>query len=228
MTDFQLPINITDRNLFSLAFTHRSFLNEFHQEGAESNERLEFLGDAVLEVLVSDFLYHKFTTKPEGELTALRAALVRTTTLAAVARQLSFGQYLKMSKGEEQSGGRENTSLLANTFEAVIGAMYLDTGLGTVKQFLSEHLFPLIDDIIDNQLFKDYKSTFQEQVQAMGHPTPTYQLVSQSGPDHDKVFEVALIVNHKTIATGKGKSKQQAQQEAAKSGLEKLADKLKI
>jgi ribonuclease-3 len=212
---------ISDESLYQKAFTHRSYLNE-SDSSTESNERLEFLGDAVLELLVSKFLYLNFPDKPEGELTVLRAALVRTTTLAEVAQKLGFGMLLKMSKGEEQTGGRDNTGLLANTFEAVIGAIYLAKGLKTVRIFLQQHLFILLPEIISQNLYKDYKSSFQEKVQSMGIPTPTYQLLSETGPDHSKTFEIALLVNNKQVTTGFGKSKQLAQQEAAKKALEQL------
>lgn len=217
MTD--LPIN--DQNLLDRAFTHRSFLNE-SAGVTQSNERLEYLGDAVLELAVSEHLFHAFTDKPEGELTALRAALVKTTTLAKVAENLQLGNRLQMSKGEIQTGGRTNQSLLANTFEAVIGAIYLDSGFDKVKEFLSQHLFPFLPEIIEKNLYRDFKSTFQERVQAQGHPTPSYKLVSETGPDHDKTFTVALMVGETQITTGTGKSKQLAQQDAANKGLDKL------
>jgi len=215
-----IPVN--DKKLLEKAFTHRSFLNESGNEYNESNERLEYLGDAVLELAVSEFLYEKFPDKPEGELTSLRAALVKTTTLASVARKLDLGSNLLMSKGEEQTGGRENQGLLANTFEAVIGAIYLDSGFKTVVTFLEKQLFVLVDEIIANDLHKDFKSTFQEIVQADGHPTPTYKVIADEGPDHDKTFTVSLMVGKVEISQGSGKSKQLAQQAAAQAGLEKL------
>lgn len=210
------------------AFTHRSYLNESGHDVKESNERLEYLGDAVLELAVSEFLYNKFTDKPEGELTSLRAALVKTTTLAQVSEKLSFGSMMLMSRGEEQTGGRNNQSLLANTFEAVIGAIYLDSGFDTVVAFLKKNLFPYIDDILENNLHKDFKSTFQEVVQADGYPTPTYKVIHEEGPDHDKLFTVALMVGDKRIAEGTGRSKQLAQQEAARVGLDKLDANFKL
>lgn len=221
-------IPVKNEKLLTKAFTHRSYLNESGEEFNESNERLEYLGDAVLELAVSEFLFKKFTDKPEGELTSLRAALVKTTTLAKASQRISLGEKLLMSRGEEQTGGRENQSLLANTFEAVIGAIYLDSGFKTVVTFLEANLFPFIDEIIANNLHRDYKSTFQELVQAEGHPTPTYKVVGEQGPDHDKIFTVALMVGTATIATGTGKSKQLAQQQAAQLGLEKLEAGLKL
>ena len=219
MTD----IPIKDKQLKVRAFTHRSYLNETNDESfTKSNERLEFLGDAVLELVVSKFLFDKFPDRPEGELTALRAALVKTTTLAQVAAKLDLGSKLLMSRGESQSGGRDNQHLLANTFESVVGALYLDQGVEAAENFISTHLLPLIDEIIANDLHKDFKSTFQERVQADGHPTPVYKAINEDGPDHDKTFTVALFVSDTQVATGKGSSKQRAQQQAAKEGLQKL------
>lgn len=222
-----MTLPIKSKSLLQTALTHRSYLNE-SKSATEHNERLEYLGDAVLELAVSEFLYHKFSRKPEGELTALRSALVKTTTLAIVAQKLNLGQQLRMSKGEERTGGRHNTSLLANTVEAVIGAIYLDSDFATVKSFLDQHLYPLLPNIIKNNLHKDYKSVFQEKVQAQGQPTPTYQLVSSSGPDHNKIFTMAVLIKAKTIATGSGASKQQAEQRAAHQALNKLAQGLAL
>lgn len=220
MSQSFLPIN--DQKLLDLALTHRSYLNE-HKNRTAHNERLEFLGDAVLELATSEFIYRQFPQKPEGDLTALRSSLVRTSTLAEVATNLQLGDKLQLSKGEAQSGGRTNKALLANTFEAVVGAIYLDSGFQTVVSFLEANLFPKLDSIIKNKLYKDFKSTLQETVQAQGKPTPEYKLVSQAGPDHEKHFTVAVIVGPTQLATGQGKSKQTAQQQAAKHALEKIA-----
>jgi ribonuclease-3 len=207
--------------LLTTALTHRSYLNE-NRSVKEHNERLEYLGDAVIELAVSQFLYHSLPDKPEGELTAIRSALVRTETLASVAISLELGQNLRMSKGEIASGGRDNIALLANTFEAVIGALYLDQGFKPVIAFLNQHLFPKIKEIITKNLYKDFKSTLQETIQSQGKPTPEYEVVSQTGPDHDKVFVVAVRIDGQIIAQGSGKSKQHAQQAAAAGALEKL------
>lgn len=217
-----MPLNTLsfhNPSLLEEALTHRSYLNE-NNSVKTHNERLEFLGDAVLELAVSRFLFDRFPTKPEGELTAFRAALVRTTTLAQVSTKLKFGENLRLSKGEEMSGGRKNVSLLANTFEAVLGALYLDQGYDAVVAFLQSHLFPKIDQIIQKKLFKDYKSSLQEKVQAIGFESPVYEVVNEVGPDHDKVFTVVVHVNGEQKGTGEGKSKQAAQQEAAKNALE--------
>lgn len=216
-----IDLPIQNKQLHSLAFTHRSYLNE-NSTVKEHNERLEFLGDAVLELATSEYLYNRFPKVPEGELTAYRAALVKTTSLAEVATKLDFGSQLKLSKGEEMSGGRHNQSLLADTLEAVIGAIYLDQGYSQVVSFLTQHLFPEIDHIIQNKLHKDFKSSLQEFVQSKGYNSPEYQVVEESGPDHAKTFVIHVLVDSKPVATGQGHSKQEAQQNAAKHALEKL------
>jgi ribonuclease III len=213
-------VNLKNPKLYEEAVTHRSYLNE-NKIAEKHNERLEFLGDAVLELAVSEYLFNRFPDKPEGDLTAYRAALVRTTTLAALAKALGLGDQLKMSKGEELSGGRSNPSLLANTFEAVIGAMYLSDGFPKVQKFLSDNLFPQLDSIIKNRLFKDYKSSLQELVQSQGSPSPEYTVTNETGPDHNKQFSVVAVINGKEMAEGQGRSKQAAQQEAARIALEK-------
>jgi ribonuclease-3 len=218
-TKIKLPIK--DKKMLVNALTHRSWLNENGGDSTTSNERLEFLGDAVLEVVVTEYLFQKFPIDPEGLLTAYRAALVRTETLAEVARSLGLGQLMLLSHGEEMSGGRQNESLLANSFEAVIGAIYLESGKKKVETFVRKHLFPKLVLIQKMHLEKDAKSLLQEKVQADGHQAPTYQVVSEVGPDHSKVFTVAVYINGAHLADGTGKSKQQAQQQAAKRALEK-------
>jgi ribonuclease III len=213
-------IPVKNPTLLEEALTHRSFLNE-NKLAQHHNERLEFLGDAVLELAVSEYLFAEFPDKPEGDLTAYRAALVRTTSLAETAATLGLGDNLKMSKGEELSGGRSNPSLLANTFEAILGALYLDRGYSEVVSFLAEHLFPKLTTIIRTKAFKDYKSSLQEIVQAQGHPSPEYIVLSEAGPDHDKSFTVAVKIAGKIVTHGTGKSKQTAQQMAARDALEK-------
>lgn len=208
-----------DQSLLINALTHRSALNENLSTAPQSNERLEYLGDAVLELAATKFLFTKFPDHPEGDLTAFRSALVRTTTLAEVATALKLGDQLFMSKGEEAGGGRKNEGLLANTFEAVTGALYLDQGFETVEQFLTENLFYKMDDIYEHKLYKDAKSLLQEIVQAKGLITPEYTVIKEEGPDHDKMFTVQVSVNSAIIATGVGKSKQLAQQAAARQAL---------
>ncbi len=213
--------NFSSPALFTQSLTHRSALNENTLGLTESNERLEFLGDAVLELVTTKFLYDRFPAEPEGTLTAYRSALVKTTSLAKVAESLALGEQIFMSKGEEAGGGRTNESLLADTFEAVVGALYLDQGLEAVEQFLTDHLFVTFDDILKNRLYQDSKSQLQEVVQARGLPTPTYAVLSEIGPDHDKIFTVQVLVGESAVGTGSGKSKQLAQQSAAKNALER-------
>lgn len=213
MTDIPI-LNYTfkDKALLEKALTHRSFLNEAKVD--ESNERLEFLGDAVLELIISEFLYNERPDEPEGHLTSARSAIVRTETLALLAQNLKLGESLRMSRGEEKSGGRNNTSLLANTTEAIIGAIYLDGGFEAATSFVSNHLFPLAKQILKGDL-KDSKSLLQEKVQELGYSSPVYTTVSEVGPDHDKVFTVSVAVQDQVLASGEGKSKQAAQQDAA-------------
>lgn len=213
-------IPVGNNDLLKQALTHRSWLNEHPQGQATSNERLEFLGDAVLELVVTQFLFEKFPEKPEGELTSLRASLVRTETLARIANSLYVGLALKLSHGEELGGGRQNEGLLANTFEAIIGAIYLSRGVTTVKRFVARHLFPELEKILSHRLYRDAKSGLQELVQAKGLPAPIYRVLKEEGPDHNKTFTIAVFVGDKRVCLGTGKSKQEAQQEAAATALE--------
>ena len=208
--------------LLETALTHRSALNEGISPATESNERLEFLGDAVLELATTEFLFAKFPHEPEGVLTAYRSALVKTTTLAEVALELNLGKRLYMSKGEESTGGRENPGLLADTTEAIIGAIYLDQGYQVIKSFLDKNLFSKFEDIKDKKLYRDAKSLLQEVVQSQGFEAPIYQVVKEEGPDHDKQFTVEVLVGDKPTGIGHGKSKQLAQQAAAQQALDKL------
>jgi ribonuclease III len=214
-----------NQNLLITALTHRSALNEQVSTSTESNERLEFLGDAVLELATTQFLFAECPDEPEGVLTIYRSALVKTTTLAEVAAELKLGHEIYMSKGEEATGGRENISLLADTTEAIIGALYLDQGFETVTQFLATYLFPKFKVIKEDKLYKDGKSQLQELVQAQGHDAPLYEVIQEIGPDHDKEFTVQVKVGHKIRGTGTGRSKQQAQQAAATVALENLTQK---
>lgn len=215
-----LPI-FQDKKLETVAFTHRSALNEY-KELTESNERMEFLGDAVLELSSSIYLFSKYPSEPEGVLTAYRSSLVKTTTLAAIAKTLGIGEKIVMSKGEEQTGGRDNEALLADTFEAIVGALYLDQGFDAADAFLKENLFPLIEEIKEKQLYKDSKSLLQEYAQSVLHAIPIYSVLKEEGPDHQKTFTIAVTINKERISVGMGKSKQDAQQQAAQIALEKL------
>lgn len=208
-------------DLLQNAFVHRSYLNE-NTKFSESNERLEYLGDAVLELITSDYLYRTFPTYQEGMLTNLRAALVRTESLAAIALKLDFSARLLMSKGEEATGGRSNPSILADAFEAYLGALYLTDGFAAVQTFLAEHLFPQTKTIIQDGLYKDNKSLLQEIAQARYKATPIYNLLSEEGPDHDKQFVMQVKIGDAIYAQGEGKSKQSAQESAAKNTLEMI------
>lgn len=216
-----LEIDFNDINLIKQAFVHRSYLNE-SSEYFVSNERLEFLGDAVLELITTEYLYTNYPNYQEGMLTNLRAALVRTTTLAELSSSLGVPSLLMISKGEEATGGRENQSILADTLESFIGALYLDSGIETVKKFLAKHLFVKTNDIIANSSYKDNKSLLQEYTQLHLKLTPSYTLVSEEGPDHDKTFRMQVELADKKYAIGVGKSKQLAQDDSAAKTLEIL------
>lgn len=220
-TDLEKSLNVTfkDKSVLALAFTHRSYLNEAAGRALQSNERLEFLGDAVLELAVSEFLFHHLPQKPEGELTALRSSLVKTDTLAELAIQLHLGSYLKMSRGEELSGGKTNKSLLANTTEALLGAIYLDQGMAQVISIVDTYLFPKLTTIMNLGLHRDFKSTLQEKVQSQGLPTPEYYVLSEAGPDHQKTFVVEVRVSTEKWGEGIGSSKQRAEAQAARDAL---------
>ena len=209
--------------LLRTATTHRSFLNE-HPEAKESYERLEFLGDAVVELSVSLFLYKKYPQEPEGVLTNLRSSLVNTKALAGIARTLEVGKTLQLSKGEDQAGAREHDSLLADAFEAFVGALYLDQGFHAANKFLEEHLFPLVLEVRAKKMEKDAKSKLQEYVQAKHKSLPVYELLSTQGPDHHKTFTVTVAIAGKTVATATGSSKQEAQQFAAEAALEQIRE----
>ena len=215
--------SFADKSLFDLAMTHRSWINE-NAKARESNERLEFLGDAILEYIVSDRLYEQFPDREEGFMTTLRANLVNTVNLAGIAKKLNLGRELLLSKGEEETGGRDNPSLLADTVEALIGAIYKDKGLKAAKEFIDANLIPQIDEKLALPL-KDAKSTLQEVVQAKGFPAPKYRIVSESGPDHAKEFEVEVLVDSKPQGQGQGKSKAEAEQDAAKIALANFGEK---
>lgn len=217
----KIKIKYHNIDLLEKALTHRSYLNE-HNDVDQSNERLEFLGDAVLQFLSSKFLYNKFSQSPEGFLTNLRAALVCTSSLAAASREIGVGKFLKLSKGEEESGGRDKDYILANAFEAILGSIYLDCDITQSDVFLSTYLFPRLDDIIRNGTFKDYKSKLQEITQERFSDTPIYKELKAWGPDHDKNFVMGVYLGGKLFAQGEGKSKQRAEQEAARIAIEKI------
>ncbi len=216
----KVAITFKDKTILFKAFVHRSFLNEQRGKGYEHNERLEFLGDAVLELIITDFLFNKFPNEDEGVLTAYRAALVNTDSLAQTAAELQMDDYLQMSKGERMDTVKGRMHILANTFESFVGAVYLDQGYETARQFVSDNLFKKIDVIIEKKLFKDAKSYFQEIAQEKEKTTPHYELIAHEGPDHDKQFVMALCLDNVEIARGSGPSKQKAETAAARAGLE--------
>lgn len=215
-----IGVTFTDKDLLTQAFIHRSYLNEHPEVKIPQNERLEFLGDAVLELVITDFLYRTYTDKAEGELTSLRSALVNTNTISSVASALSMNDFLLLSKGEAKDTGRARSFILANTFESVIGAIYLDQGYEAARGFIAKHLIPLATEILEKRLWLDPKSYFQEKSQEAYGETPTYKVLSESGPDHAKTFTVGLYVGSGLVVEGKGPSKQEAEQDAAKLGLE--------
>lgn len=219
-----LNITFSDFSLLERALTHSSFLNENPQSVLEDNERLEFLGDAVLDFIVGAYLYNRYPEMMEGELTSLRAALVRSSTLADFSRQLEIGRYMRLGFGEEENGGRERTPLLCAAFEAVIGAIYLDKGLAEVQQLVEPLIAPKLADIREKSLHKDAKSEFQVWSQAKYNITPHYEVIGESGPDHAKTFTVRVMVGEENWGTGSGTSKQGAAQAAAREALEQIEE----
>jgi ribonuclease-3 len=214
-----LEVKFTDTTVLLSAVTHRSYLNEHREATWEHNERLEFLGDAVLELVTTDFLFNKYPEKPEGELTAVRAALVNTVSLSAASERLGINEYLLMSKGESKDIGRARQYILANVFEACIGAIYIDQGYEKAKEFIAGRLFPMTDEIVSKKLWQDAKSRFQELSQEHESVTPRYEIISQEGPDHDRVFTVGVYLKNQLVAEGNGRSKQEAEQQAAESAI---------
>lgn len=208
-------------NLLVEALTHRSYLNEHREYTGSHNERLEFLGDAVLELAATDFLFKKFPAKTEGDLTSYRAALVNTVSLAESAQALGVGEFLLLSKGESRDTGRARDVILADVFEAIIGAIYLDAGYPAAEVFIQKNLCGKIDTIIAKRSYQDAKSQFQEMAQEKQGITPNYETLSEVGPDHAKVFTVGVFIGDKEIARGEGQSKQEAEQKAAQAGLDK-------
>lgn len=219
-----LNIHFKDEKLMHAAFVHRSYLNEV-KEQRESNERLEFLGDAILSFLSSDYLYKKYPEYPEGTLTNIRSGLVKTKSLSETSKELGLGELLFLSRGEEDSGGRNNASLLADTFEALLGALYLDQGIEAARVFLERVLFPKVTNIVENKTYIDFKSLLQEIVQEESRISPTYTVIKTEGPDHAKTFWVEVLVGNTVLGQGMGKSKQEAQQAAAAQALEKRGKK---
>jgi ribonuclease III len=225
MNDFQrlqddLKIHFNDGKLLQQAFCHRSYLNEKPCPLEGHNERLEFLGDAVIEIVVTKFLYLEYPQSDEGELTSWRASLVNARTLSQVAIDLGFNDYLLLSRGEAKEQGKARQYILANTFEAFVGALYLDKGMDSCYSFLDRHLLGRLPAIIKSGEHRDPKSIFQEEAQKKAGITPSYHVLEETGPDHQKIFVVGVFLNHKLIAQGRGSSKQEAEEEAARAALE--------
>lgn len=212
-----------DDSLLREALVHRSYINENPSFPSCDNQRLEFLGDALLDFVAGDYFYRHYPKMREGELTSLRAALVKEETLARFAQALDLGHYLYLGRGEEESGGRERPSLLADAFEALVGALYLDGGVKAAKRFILRFLEPETERIVAQGEVRDYKSLFQEEAQRRFQATPLYRTVDERGPDHNKVFIVEVLIEDKVYGRGEGRSKQASEQEAARQALEKIA-----
>ena len=214
-----LTISFHNKELLEQAFVHRSYLNENRNFHLAHNERLEFLGDAVLELIVTEHLYQEYPDKPEGELTAWRAALVNTKMLSSIGRDLEFNDYLMLSRGEAKEEGKARDYILANTVEAFIGAMYLDQGLQFAKKFITLNILSRLEEILKDKLFLDAKSRFQEIAQEKMGITPTYSVIKEWGPDHAKNFSIGVYLNKDLASEGEGSSKQEAEEDAAKNAL---------
>lgn len=218
----RIGVNFSDIALLRTAITHRSYLNENRGAGLDHNERLEFLGDAVLELVVTSFLFRKYPKKAEGELTAYRSAIVNTNSLTKVAEHLNLGEFMLLSKGESKDMGRARAIILANAVEAVIGAIYMDQGYNGAANFISEKILNVIDidEIVSKKLWADAKSKFQEKAQEKVGVTPSYKTLKEVGPDHNKQFTLGVFLGDVQVASGSGASKQDAEQKAAEKALE--------
>src|SRR5574343_120781 len=216
----RVGVKFKNKDLLTQAFTHRSYVNENTKLAHGHNERLEFLGDAVLELITTDYLYNEYPNQNEGELTAYSSALVNASIIAEVASEIGMNDFLLLSKGEAKDTGKARTYILANTYEAFLGALYLDQGYEPSRKFVTETLIPKISYIVKKKLYRDGKSLVQEKAQEIIGTTPSYRVISSTGPDHDKQFVIGIYFADQLIATGKGKSKQEAEQAAAREALE--------
>ncbi len=224
MIDFSIfekktKITFKDKNLLMQAFIHRSYINENPATGLSHNERLEFLGDAVLELIVTDYLYKKYPNYTEGELTAVRSALVNALIISEAASKTGMNDFLLLSKGEAKDNGKARSYILADTYEAYVGAVYLDQGYDTINDFVTKSLLYKTDEIVNKKLWRDAKSLVQERAQEFSLLTPSYKVLNEVGPDHDKQFTVGILFGDNLIAKGRGKSKQEAEQKAAENAL---------
>ena len=215
-------IHFLNSDLIKTALKHRSFLNITNEPRIYSNERLEFLGDAVLDLIVTQYLYEKFPKKTEGELSKVKSILVRKSVLADIATKISLGNYILINWGEEKTGGRNRQSILADTFESVIGAIYLDKGLAVTDDFVKKYLLSDFKKIVKTELYRNYKSILLEYTQSKGNGMPIYKVVDESGPDHAKNFLIEVFISDKKMGEGQGSTKKIAEQEAAKQALKKL------
>jgi len=216
----KIGLNFKNKDLLTQAFVHRSYLNENPNFKLDHNERLEFLGDAVMELIVTEHLYKEHPEKSEGELTNWRAALVNAKMLTQVAEEIGFNEFLLLSKGESKEEGKARAYILANTFEALLGSIYLDLGYEAVDEFLQKYLMTKLAEVIKTGSYKDSKSKFQEQAQDKKGITPSYKVLGESGPDHNKKFTVGVFLEEEKVAEGEGSSKQEAEEDAAKKALE--------
>ena len=220
-TEFEniIGVEFKNKSILIQSLTHRSFLNEHRSSKAGHNERLEFLGDAVLELVVTHYLYEKYPTKTEGDMTSIRSALVNAQTCADVAKEINLNEFLLLSKGEAKDTGRARQYILANALEAVIGAIYLDRGYDSAKDFIFKFMIPMTERIVSEELWIDAKSKFQERSQDEAAITPSYKTLKEEGPDHDKKFTVGVFLKQDLVAEGVGESKQEAEQDAARRAL---------
>lgn len=216
----KIKIKFNNLELLKTALTHRSYVNEHQNEVSEHNERLEYLGDAVLELVTTHHLFKEFPQESEGVLTSYRSAVVNTTSLLKVAEKLGINDFLRLSKGEAKDIGRARTFIMANAVEAIIGAVYLDQGYSVVQKFIADNFLYKIDEVVEKSLWQDAKSTFQEKAQEIEKVTPSYEVLDEIGPDHDKRFKVGVFLGNKIVAEGEGVSKQEAEQLAAQNALE--------
>lgn len=215
----KLDLEFNDQDLLIQAFIHRSYLNEHPDFELDDNERLEFLGDAVLELVVTNYLFKNYPEKPEGDLTNWRAALVNADRLSEVAREVGLNDFLLLSEGESKQRGKARDYILADVVEALLGAIYLDRGFKECQNFVEEHIIEKLPKIIEEGLYKDSKSLFQEKAQEQVSITPTYKVLEEWGPDHEKHFEVGVFLDDEKVAEGEGSSKLEAEEEAAEKGL---------
>lgn len=222
MTELKGIYKFKDEKLFELARTHTSYANEFKKEKRESNQRLEFLGDSVLSILVSDYIYKHYSHLPEGSLTKIRAEVVCEKSLYEIAKSIGLGEYLLLGKGEEKAGGRKRVSILADAMEAVLGAIYLDSDIDSAREAFMPLLKNRIVDAAAKEGRKDFKTTLQEYVQRDGRAEIVYKTVNESGPDHDKTYDVEVYINGKKCGTGRGKTKKEAEQQSAKDAMGNL------